>query len=233
MTDIFISYKRDDRNYAKKIAEQLISKGYKVWWDIELLPGDQFADEINIVLKEAKLIIVLWTPESIQSNWVKSEATIGLKNNTLLPVNLRETEVPVPFNTLHSLDLKSWFLDQDKSGLSVLEDAVARKIGGRDRVIEEITGEEISVALEGPKLEVEFWRSISTSSTQTAEEYQLYIDKYGEKGSFYGLAYSRIRAIKKANSKGPSLKNTLTVLSVVMGIAVGGFTIAQILGFFD
>ncbi len=233
MTDIFISYKREDRSYARMIAEYLIARGYSVWWDIELLPGDKFADEINIVLKDSKLIIVLWTPESIRSNWVKSEATIGLKNNTLLPVYLRETEIPVPFNTLHSLDLKSWFLDQDKASLNTLADAVERKIGPSKKISERITKEELNDALDRPKHEVEFWMSISTSPKQTATEYQLYIDKYGENGSFSELAFSRIRAIQGDGAKGPGIKNSLTILSIVMGIAVGGFTIAQILGVFE
>ncbi len=233
MTDIFISYKREDRDYAKKIAENLISKGYSVWWDIELLPGDKFADEINIVLNEAKLIIVLWTPDSIQSNWVKSEATVGLKNNRLIPVHLRETEIPVPFNTLHSLDLTSWFSDQDETRLNSLVDSVSRKIQPSKKTTEKITEEEVRDELERPKHEVEFWASITTSSKQTTAEYQLYLDKYGESGSFSELAQSRLKTIPRENSKGPSLKSYLTVLSVLMGIAVGGFTIAQILGYFE
>ncbi len=77
MTDIFISYKREDKRYAKIIAEYLVYEGYEVWWDIELLPGERFADEINEVISKAKLIVVLWTPEAIASDWVKAEATVG------------------------------------------------------------------------------------------------------------------------------------------------------------
>jgi len=233
MTDIFISYKREDRGCAKKIAEYLISEGYSVWWDIELLPGDKFADEINMVLKDAKLIVVLWTPESIRSNWVKSEATVGLRNDTLLPVDLRETEIPVPFNTLHSLDLTSWFLNQDKGKLNALADAVSRRIGPSRKTPERLTDEEVKDALERPKHEVEFWMSISASAKQTADEYQLYIDKYGENGSFSELANSRLQVIQNESAKGPSPKSYLIIISIVMGIAVGGFTIANILGVFD
>jgi len=108
MTDIFISYKREDRQKARAIAEALAKTGLDVWWDIELLPGQKFTDEINAVIDQAKAVIVLWTPQSIASHWVLSEATHALRRDILIPAWIEHVELPVPFNTLHTLDLTEW-----------------------------------------------------------------------------------------------------------------------------
>lgn len=39
-TDIFISYAREDRETAKALAQVLGARGWKVWWDRKIAPGD-------------------------------------------------------------------------------------------------------------------------------------------------------------------------------------------------
>ena len=68
MYDIFISYKREDRAKAHSLAEALAAHGIKVWWDIELLPGDRFSDEISAVIKNTFATIVLWSESSVKSD---------------------------------------------------------------------------------------------------------------------------------------------------------------------
>jgi hypothetical protein len=184
MADIFISYKREDRKYAKKIAELLTQRGHDVWWDIELLPGDKFADEINVILNKVKATVVLWTPNSKNSPWVKSEALRAFNNNTLIPALLKNTEIPVPFNTLHTLDLTSWESDGISSTLNALVTAVDKKVGTRDQDKQILSDKEVDEALQKPKHELEYWESISSSRNQSIQEYQLYIDKFGEKSTF-------------------------------------------------
>ena len=77
MIDVFISYKRDDRDDARAIAETLVADGYEVWWDILLLPGDRFRDEIVTVLEEAKAVVVLWSKEALKSDFVVDEAQLA------------------------------------------------------------------------------------------------------------------------------------------------------------
>jgi phage replication-related protein YjqB (UPF0714/DUF867 family) len=42
MSDIFISYAKEDRGKAKDIAEALKQQGFSVWWDRSILPGETF-----------------------------------------------------------------------------------------------------------------------------------------------------------------------------------------------
>jgi hypothetical protein len=45
MSDIFISYKREDQAIARKLADALEKEGWTVWWDPKLRAGDDF-DEV-------------------------------------------------------------------------------------------------------------------------------------------------------------------------------------------
>lgn len=233
MTDVFLSYKREDRDYARAIAEYLIEDGYEVWWDINLLPGDRFADEINEILNIAKAIVVLWTPEATNSYWVKSEATVGLSRNNLIPVRLRDVNIPVPFNTLHALDLSTWHGDPSASELRLLREAISQKVVGVASETAKRSPEEVSRILAKPEHEVEFWTSITTADEQTIEEYELYLKRYGENGSFAKLAHRRIRQLREPRRTSISAKEAIALLGVLMGIAVGGFTIADHFGVFN
>ena len=53
MTDIFISYSKHDQAEARLLAAFLEAEGYKVWWDRNLLSGDNFRKEIMKALSKA------------------------------------------------------------------------------------------------------------------------------------------------------------------------------------
>ena len=48
--------------------------GVDVWWDHEVLGGDDYRDRISEVLTRAAAAIVVWSRRSVQSHWVISEA---------------------------------------------------------------------------------------------------------------------------------------------------------------
>src|SRR4051794_12305986 len=74
MPDIFISYKKEEREVAALLATRLTEAGYDVWWDDALLAGERFEDEISTVLDESRMVVVLWSAQSVKSDWVKAEA---------------------------------------------------------------------------------------------------------------------------------------------------------------
>ncbi|MFW5833515.1 MAG: toll/interleukin-1 receptor domain-containing protein, partial [Pseudomonadota bacterium] len=65
------------------LAEALARRGPDVWWDVDLLPGDRFTDEIMAVLERAKLALVLWSERSVGSHWVRAEARAALEHGIL------------------------------------------------------------------------------------------------------------------------------------------------------
>ena len=239
MIDVFISYKREDRIRARVIAELLAKEGYKIWWDVELLPGDNFAEEINKIISKAKATVVLWTPESLESAWVKSEASVALNKKTLIPILLKNTDIPVPFNGLQTLDLTIWSGEESSKCLRPLVDAVKKKVGKSNRGKKHFSPQEIDNILERPGVEVAYWNSISYKNE--VHEYKLYIKEYGENAIFTKLAHERIDVLEKKGDIKPfgfaawlkSNKIYIEVLSLIITILTALSWIANYYGVFE
>jgi adenylate cyclase len=108
VSDIFISYSRDDRTRARLFAEALEREGYSVWWDVTLRSGDAFDEAIEQALRAARAVVVLWSKKSVVSRWVRAEATLADRNKTLLPVLIESCERPIMFELTHTIDLSDW-----------------------------------------------------------------------------------------------------------------------------
>jgi hypothetical protein len=103
MADIFISYKREDKEKAAMLADKLMASGWSVWWDHDLLGGEDYDVVIERELAEAKAVIVIWSVLSKQSRPVKDEANKALKRNVLVPVTFDNTEPPIGFGMTHTI----------------------------------------------------------------------------------------------------------------------------------
>jgi hypothetical protein len=108
MSDIFLSYKREDRNRAKALAEALENAGWSVWWDPQLRSGEHFDDVIERELISAKCVVVVWSNRSVRSQYVKDEAAYALKLNKLIPVAIDEVELPFRYQGLQTAMLTGW-----------------------------------------------------------------------------------------------------------------------------
>jgi formylglycine-generating enzyme required for sulfatase activity len=108
MSDIFISYKREEQPIARKLATTLESEGWTVWWDWELRGGEYFDDVIQRQVNEARCVIVIWSESSVQSQYVKAEAAYAQEHNKLIPVRIDGVSVPLRFRLIHTLSLLGW-----------------------------------------------------------------------------------------------------------------------------
>jgi TolB-like protein len=108
MADIFISYSRSDQPTARRFAEALEREGFSVWWDQTINPGDAYDHVTEKALREAKAVAVLWSKTSVDSRWVRAEATLANRNKTLLPVMIEPCERPIMFELTHTVDLSHW-----------------------------------------------------------------------------------------------------------------------------
>lgn len=107
-TDIFISYSRDDREIAKRFAAALSKEGFRVWWDAALHSGETFDEIIEEQLRAAKAVVVLWSPRSVKSRWVRAEATLADRRNKLVPAIIEPCDRPIIFELAHTIDLSHW-----------------------------------------------------------------------------------------------------------------------------
>lgn len=105
MADIFISYSKADRLLVEQLAAYLESEGWSVWFDRALTAGDGYRDEIMKALVAARAVIVLWTPTSIRSDFVRAEAGQAKANAKLIPVKTKDvgySDIPLPFGEMHT-----------------------------------------------------------------------------------------------------------------------------------
>jgi len=128
-TDVFISYARENRSVARQLAEALGSAGLRVWWDRDLPAGSEFSEVIETQLQSARVVIVLWTADSVRSGFVRDESSRALRAGKLLPVRLEEVDLPLGFGQIHTLDLLDWDGDSEDEAFQNLLIEVRRLQG--------------------------------------------------------------------------------------------------------
>lgn len=108
MADIFVSYARSDKARVAPLVLAIERQGWSVWWDPEIDAGQQFDDQIEAELKAAKAVLVIWTPASAASRWVRGEAREAADLGTLVPVRFERTRLPMDVRAIHTTDLDDW-----------------------------------------------------------------------------------------------------------------------------
>lgn len=111
MADIFISYKREDQEQSGRvipIVKALEAEGFDVFYDVEIPPGATWEEVLQSKINAAKVVIVLWSEASIQSDWVKEEAEIAKNANKLIPVFLEQVSPPFGFSRIEGANLTGW-----------------------------------------------------------------------------------------------------------------------------
>ena len=108
MADIFISYASVDQARVKPLVEALKQRGWSVRWDRTILAGKAFDQVIEAALKDSRCVIVLWSRDSIDSHWVRTEANEGRRRGILVPAMLDDVPVPLAFSIIHAANLIGW-----------------------------------------------------------------------------------------------------------------------------
>ena len=103
MQKIFISYSRKDIEFVRKLAGDLEKAGYDVWWDItDLQGGDDWVSKIPEAINTSQFVLVVLTPASIASEWVRKEYTQALSlRKKIIPIMLVPSSVPFALNTIN------------------------------------------------------------------------------------------------------------------------------------
>lgn len=97
MSDIFLSYAREDRARVLVLVERLEARGWSVW-GLEALPsGAVWQQEVEAAITDARCVIVVWSERSVRSEWVLTEARTGLERGVLLPILFGDVRIPRGF----------------------------------------------------------------------------------------------------------------------------------------
>ncbi|MDR0854600.1 MAG: toll/interleukin-1 receptor domain-containing protein [Clostridiales Family XIII bacterium] len=101
MQSVFISHNNSDKPIAREIALFLVAEGINVWfdeWAVE--QGDSITEKVSEGLKNCTHLLLLWSENAKESNWVKRELNASIprivedQNIKLIPVLLDEMELP-------------------------------------------------------------------------------------------------------------------------------------------
>ncbi len=118
MADVFVSYDRRDRDLAEKVVAALTEQGLTVWWDDRITPHETWDKTIEREVDNAKKVLVLWTKNSVESDWVRTEAGAAKEATPpkLIQARFSDCKVPLAFRLLQHVDLIGWTPKRRHSG---------------------------------------------------------------------------------------------------------------------
>ena len=132
--DVFLSYAREDKETAHRLADAIEARGFSVWWDAEIPPGKTWDQMIEQELAAAHCAVVLWSKTSVRKTWVRAEANEALKRGILIPALIDAVEPPIAFRLTQAASLAGWRGEDDHPGFQQLLGAVERLV--RDPSVE-------------------------------------------------------------------------------------------------
>lgn len=103
--DVFVSYAAADRERVRPLVEALERATLNVWWDRRIAPGAGFDAEIQDALDAARCVLVVWSEQSVRSEWVISEANEGLERGVLVPVSIDSARPPLAFRRRQTITI--------------------------------------------------------------------------------------------------------------------------------
>jgi serine/threonine-protein kinase len=135
MSDVFISYKAEDRRRIQPLVRALQADGYSVWWDEHIGTGDEWRQTIENQLDSAKCVIVVWSKRSAgpEGRFVRDEASRAQRRGIYVPVLLDAVDPPLGFGESQATSLKGWKGDRTDSRYAGVLAAVQRIAGKKTR----------------------------------------------------------------------------------------------------
>jgi len=107
MSGVFLSYSRTDRVLAEQVVRALRSIGVDVWWDQDM-PGVDWQHELERQVTELSALVVIWSPASINSEYVRDEARLALSRHKLVNALSGVQAPPFPFDRINGLPIDDW-----------------------------------------------------------------------------------------------------------------------------
>lgn len=131
MSDVFISYAREDKDFAEKFANALERSAFTVWWDRDIGAGEAFDKVIEQEIINAHVIVVIWSPDSRESEFVRTEAAEALSRSKLLTISIGQALPPFQFKLLHAPDFSKWNGSENTEPFVRLREQIRMRIQAR------------------------------------------------------------------------------------------------------
>jgi len=110
MSDVFVSYKAEDRRRVQPLVQALQADGLSVWWDEHIGAGDAWRETIERQLDQARTVIVIWSKRSVgpEGSFVREEASRAQRRGVYVPVLIDPVSPPLGFGESQATSLKAW-----------------------------------------------------------------------------------------------------------------------------
>jgi len=128
MAQLFLSYANEDFDRARNLAHALLTLGWDVWWDRNIPAGRVFEEVIEEAIDASHCVVVLWSASSVNSRWVKTEASEGANRQILVPVQLDDSRIPLAFRQIQTADFSEWDGDDDSALIKELAESIQHVI---------------------------------------------------------------------------------------------------------
>jgi hypothetical protein len=105
----FFSYSRIDSEFALRLAEDLKAAGADVWIDqLDIECGQEFDVAIEQAVTRASRMLLILTPESVQSGKVRNEIAYALdEEKIVIPILCKDCVVPLQLRRVQYIDFRS------------------------------------------------------------------------------------------------------------------------------
>jgi hypothetical protein len=107
-SDVFVSYSSKDFDFAQTLVKSLRESGYSPWFNMtNIEPGDEWEPELLDGLKDASLAVLVVSPDSMQSSWVRKEwETLLAAKKPVLQLLYKEVETPPELKAIQGIKVK-------------------------------------------------------------------------------------------------------------------------------
>jgi TIR domain len=155
--DVFISYASKDRALAKKIEDDLVAAGFRVWRDGAVIrPGERLRERIEEGIRASAVVLIVLSARSLASRWVLNELDAAMlreireRRDVVIPAligRFPDEDVPVDLQGKLHLDFRHNFEKRYDELRPQLHAAIAA--AGREEERELIVGDELMGRLIG------------------------------------------------------------------------------------
>jgi hypothetical protein len=103
---VFISYARDDLDFALKLATQLKERNVLLWIDQwEIYPNDDWAQAIDEAIVKCAHFLIVLSPAAIKSRYIRVELFLALdEDKPIVPVLYQACRIPRLLQPLQYID---------------------------------------------------------------------------------------------------------------------------------
>ncbi|QIK95413.1 TIR domain-containing protein [Sphingomonas sp. HDW15A] len=126
---VFVSYARADEAWAQAVIAALKEAGIPAWWDGLIPGGKKFSGQIAEALEQARAVVVLWSANSLQSDWVQDEASVGREHHNLVPLSIDGSLPPLGFRQIQCIQVRAGGPRPSNAGIRKAVAAVADILG--------------------------------------------------------------------------------------------------------